>query len=60
MEFIEINPGITVVGLREGTMFKFEDSSLQLIGNRSVRIFRKGIPAREMNVGDDFSFLLDG
>ena len=57
-EFLEINPEITVVGLREGTMFKFENNSLQLIGKRDVRIFKKGRIPQELKAGDDFDFLM--
>lgn len=57
-EFLEINPGIYVAGLREGTMFKLEDKKLELIGNRPCRIFRKGQEPKELSPGDDFSFLL--
>ena len=59
MEFLEINPEITVVGLREGTMFKYENNSLQLIGNRNVRIFKKGMTPKELKAGDNFDFLMD-
>jgi len=58
-EFLEVNPGIEVVGLREGTMLKYENNSLILIGSRSARIFRKGIAPYELNTGDDFNFLLN-
>jgi dipeptidase E len=58
-EFLEVNPSITVVGLREGTMLKLENKSLKLIGSRSARIFKKGIAPKELNTDDDFSFLLD-
>ena len=58
LEFLEVNPEITVVGLREGTMLRREGHHLQLIGNRKARIFRKGIPPIELSSGDDFSFLL--
>ena len=57
-EFLVINPGIYVAGLREGTMFKLENNHLQLIGNRLCRIFRKGKEPLELAAGDDFSFLL--
>ncbi|NCB08520.1 MAG: dipeptidase PepE [Bacteroidia bacterium] len=57
-EFLEINPDIYVAGLREGTMFKLENNSLQLIGNRSCRIFKKGQNPVELSPGADFSFLL--
>ena len=57
-EFLEINPDVYVVGLREGTMLRLENGQLELIGNRTVRIFRKGETPYELNRGDDFSFLL--
>jgi dipeptidase E len=57
-EFLEINPGIYVVGLREGTMLRLEGSSLSLIGPRKMRIFRKGNTPYEVSQGDDLSFLL--
>jgi dipeptidase E len=59
MEFLEINPDITVVGLREGTMLKYENNSMILIGSRSARIFRKGNAPQELNAGDDFNFLIN-
>jgi len=58
-EFLEVNPEITVVGLREGTMLKCENNSLKMIGSRSARIFKKGIPPVELRSDDDFSFLLN-
>jgi len=57
-EFLEINPDIYVAGLREGTMFKLENNRLQLIGDRSCRIFKKGQNPVELSSGADFSFLL--
>lgn len=56
-EFLEVNPGMFVVGLREGTMFRIQDGSIELIGPRPARIFRKGDRPYELNSGDDFSFL---
>lgn len=57
-EFIEVNPGVHVVGLRESTMFLLENGKIKLIGPRNARIFLKGRPPRELSVSDDFSFLL--
>ncbi|PTN08951.1 dipeptidase PepE [Mangrovibacterium marinum] len=57
-EFIAINPLTYVVGLREGTLMKLENDTLELIGNRSARIFMQGMEAYELNPGDDFNFLL--
>lgn len=58
MEFLEVNPKTYVVGLREGTMLKLENDKLELIGNRSARIFLRGETPKELNAGDDFSFLM--
>jgi dipeptidase E len=57
-EFLEINPDVYVVGLREGTMFLVEDHQINLIGNRTARIFKKGTAPMELNSEDDFGFLL--
>jgi dipeptidase E len=57
-EFLEINPEINVVGLREGTMLKYENDKLILIGTKSARIFRKGIEPLELYSDDNFDFLL--
>lgn len=57
-EFLEINPDVYVVGLREGTMLRIEDRQMHLIGTRTARIFRKGNTPVELCSEDDFSFLL--
>jgi dipeptidase E len=56
-EFIEINPEVYVVGLREGSMLKVENKKLELIGNKTCRIFKKGKDPVELTTGDDFSFM---
>jgi len=58
-EFLEVNPKITVIGLREGTMLKYENNLLTLIGSRKARIFRKGVTPLELGTGDNFNFLLE-
>lgn len=58
LEFLEINPDVFVVGLREGTMLRVEDDKIELIGNRTARIFRKGEEPKELGAKDDFGFLL--
>jgi len=57
-EFIIANPHRYVAGLREGTLFLFENGHLSLLGDKSVRIFKYGRDTRELQQGDDFSFLL--
>lgn len=58
LEYIEANPRRYVVGLREGCMLRLENGSLELIGSRPMRIFKKGIKPFEVKAGDDLSFLL--
>jgi dipeptidase E len=57
-EFIHVNPGVYVVGLREGTMLLVENHRMKLIGPRKARIFLRGNPPAEMGENDDLSFLL--
>lgn len=58
LEYIAANPRRYVVGLREGCMLRYEEGRLELIGNRPMRIFKKGIEPFEVKAGDDLSFLL--
>jgi dipeptidase E len=57
-EFLEINPDIYVIGLREGTMLHVEDRIVKLIGNRTARIFKKGNTPVELGSDNDLGFLL--
>lgn len=57
-EFRVVNPELYVVGLREGSMFLLENESIQLVGKSTCRIFKNGIDPYELEVGDDFQFLL--
>ena len=59
-EFIEANPAIHVVGLREGTMLIVNNGRMYLAGHRKARIFKKGSIPSELGPGDDFSWLLAG
>jgi dipeptidase E len=58
-EFLEINPNVYVVGLREGTMLRIEDDQIQLIGSRTARIFKKGNAPLELSSEDDLGFLIN-
>ena len=58
LEFIEMNPGIYVVGLREGTMLKIENGKISLAGTANARLFYKGAIPIELSPKDDLSFLL--
>jgi dipeptidase E len=57
-EYIEMNPGIYVVGLREGTMLWAESGKLSLSGPRNARLFIKGAIPVEAGNNEDLSFLL--
>jgi dipeptidase E len=57
-EFIEVNPGVVVAGLREGTMLIIDDGKIELSGPRNIRIFKKGSIPVELSSKDDLSFLL--
>ena len=57
-EFIEINPGLYVAGLREGTMILMENDQISLLGSKSMRVFKKGALPVELSQDDDLSFLL--
>ena len=58
IEFLELNPEIYVVGLRESTLLHLEGDSLKLVGERTTRIFKKGQEFYELDANADFSFLL--
>ena len=58
MEFLEVNKEIYVTGLREGTMFLYENENLFLIGSRNCRIFKYGEEPKELSSSDDFNFLM--
>ncbi len=57
-EFLVVNPGMYVAGLREGTMLLMENNTLRLIGPRKLRLFRKDDEPSEFSESDDLSFLL--
>jgi len=58
-EFIEINPDVYVLGLREASLLRLEGNSLKLVGHKTARLFKKGEIAKELNTEEDLSFLLD-
>lgn len=59
MEYLAANPGDTVLGLREGCMFLVEGSSMKLIGDHSVRLFRYQETPIELDNNHDFSTFLN-
>ena len=58
LEFIEANPGMFVAGLREGSMLRVEGSSLELLGDKPMRIFKRGQDTTECQPGDSLAFLM--
>lgn len=55
-EFVQLQKGVNVAGLRESCMLLIEGRKMELIGPRPMRIFRYGVEPRE--VEGDVSFLL--
>ena len=56
-EFMLINPGVPVVGLRDGTALKLEGGHLTLLGESSAKLFLDG-QTRELGPKDSLQFLL--
>lgn len=56
-EFVAANPGVRVVGLREGSMLRVEGNRITLLGDSQMRLFGEGEP-RELTPGDPLEFLL--
>lgn len=57
-EFLTVNPSRFVVGLREGTMLRFENNMLSLLGNKPAKLFRHNAMPYELETSRDFSFLI--
>jgi dipeptidase E len=57
-EFTHVNPGVRVIGIREGTMLRVEGDEMTLIGSKPARLFVKGEEPRDMAPEESFSFLL--
>jgi dipeptidase E len=58
-EFVHVNPGVRVVGLREGTMLRVEGEEIKLLGGKPARHFVKGEEPRDIAPEASFNFLLD-
>ena len=58
LEFLEANPKMTVVGLREGCALKVEGAEIRLLGDKTARLFRKGEEPQEYGPQDSLQFLL--
>lgn len=57
-EFTHANPGVRVIGIREGTMLRVEGDDIRLVGDKPARYFIKGEEPRDIAPEESFSFLL--
>jgi dipeptidase E len=57
-EFVHANPGVRVIGLREGTMLRVEGEDVRLVGPKPARLFLKGESPRDIAPEESFNFLL--
>ncbi len=57
-EFIEINPNVYVVGLREASLLEVQDDKMQIKGRHGIRLFKLNEETREVGLNEDLSFLL--
>jgi len=58
MEYLAANKNDTVLGLREGCMFRVEEKSMKLIGENPVRLFRYQEKPVELDKNQNFSIFL--
>ncbi len=58
LEFLTVNRDITVVGLREGCLLKVAGDAMNMVGSRSLRVFRFGMEAQEYQENENLDFLL--
>jgi dipeptidase E len=57
-EFIRMNPAVSVLGVREGSLVKVEGAKAQLLLGPGARLFRHGRAFRDLKAGADCSSLL--
>ena len=57
-EFVHANPGVRVIGIREGTMLRVEGDDIKLLGGKPARYFVKGEAPRDIAPEESFNFLL--
>jgi dipeptidase E len=59
-EFLVVNPGVPVIGLREGTMLRVEGDDVRLLGAARAVLFRAGREPGEYAPGSSLGALLTG
>lgn len=58
-EFLAVNPGARVVGLREGTLLRVEGDAVELVGDGGpAAVFEHGRPVASYGAGDSLGFLV--
>ena len=57
-EFMRLNPGMPVLGLRESNALRLANGRLRLLGDQSLKLFLDG-QSRELLPQDSLQFLLD-
>jgi dipeptidase E len=57
-EFVYANPGVHVIGIREGTILRVEGADIKLLGGKPARHFLKGVEPRDIAPEESFGFLL--
>lgn len=57
-EFMVVNNNIYVAGLREGTLLSVDGDSMQLLGQRPMRLFKADHDPKEFKPGSNLDFLL--
>jgi dipeptidase E len=58
LEFVTANPGVPVVGIREGSILRVEGRTLELLGERPARVFVSGREPSEYEPGSSLQFLM--
>jgi dipeptidase E len=59
-EFLKANPGMAVLGIREGSLVRVEGLRAKLLLGPGARLFRHARKARDLSAGADLSGLLRG
>jgi dipeptidase E len=57
-EFLQLHQEKVVVGLREGSMLLIEDKNIEILGNKTVKLFRYNLPTMEYDANSTMDFIL--